>query len=227
VLDGRFRGALGLGASLASGNTRASNLALSANAVRATVEDKVSLYALALRTSASGATTGDTLRLGGRYDYNINPLMFGFGGLDLERNKLANLKLRSQTTAGLGYHFISTATTTWDLFGGLAFSADKFLAPTLIDGQSRSTYSYPSLMLAEESSHVLSPTTTAKQRLVIYPNLKDRGEFRATLDAGVAVAMSSNLSLNVGLGAGYNSQPGDTRKKLDTLITTGVSVKLD
>ena len=227
VADGQFRGTLGLGASVASGNTRASNLALNGAAVRATQDDKISLYALALRSSAEGTTSGETMRLGGRYDRDINADLFGFGGLDLERNKLANLSLRSQLTAGVGYHALRTPTTTWDVFGGVAYSSDKYIDPMTVNGQVRSSYSYPSLMLAEESTHVLSATTSAKQRFVIYPNLKDSGEFRATFDAGVAVAMSSTLSLNVGLGAAYNSQPGDGRKKLDTLLTTGVSVKFD
>lgn len=227
IADGKFRGVLGLGASVASGNSRSSNLALTGQAVRATDLNKTSLYALALRSSADGETTGEQIRLGGRYDHNLTTQLFGFGGLDFERNKFANLKLRSQATAGLGYHFINTPTTTWDLFGGLAYTADKFVSATEIDGSTRSSYAYPSLLLAEESTHVLSDTTTARQRVAVYPNLRNTGEFRATLDAGIAVAMTRALSLNVGLGAAYNSEPGTGRKKTDTLLTTGVSVKFD
>lgn len=227
IADGQFRGVLGLGASVASGNSRSSNLALTGQAVRATQLNKTSLYALALRSSADGATTGEQLRLGGRYDHNLSTQLFAFGGLDFERNKFSNLKLRSQATGGLGYHFINTPTTTWDLFGGLAYTADKFVSATEIDGSVRNSYAYPSLLLAEESSHVLSDTTTARQRVAVYPNLRNRGEFRATLDAGIAVAMTRALSLNVGLGAAYNSEPGAGRKTTDTLLTTGVSVKFD
>ena len=41
------------------------------------------------------------------------------------------------------------------------------------------------------------------------------------------VALSSAMNLNVGLAYAYNSDPGLGRKKGDSLLTTGVSVKFD
>lgn len=225
--DGQFRYALGLGASLASGNTRSSNLSLVADGVRLTEQDKTSLYANAQYARSAGATTGEQLRLGGRQDHNLNPELFAFGGLDFDRNKFANLQLRSQLSGGLGWHAVKNASTTWDLFGGLGYTSDQYNSAMLIDGSTRSRYGYLSLLLGEESSHKLSATTSAKQRLVIVPNLKNRGEFRANWDAGLAVAMSSTMNLNVGLSLAHNSEPGAGRKATDTLFTTGVSVKFD
>jgi putative salt-induced outer membrane protein YdiY len=225
--DGQMRTALGLGASLSSGNTKSSNLTLAGDAVRATNQDKVSLYGTALYARSEGVTTAERLRLGGRYDHNLSADWFGFGGLDFERDKFANLKLRSQLSGGLGFHWIKTPATTWDLFGGAAFSSDKFFDATTIDSALRDSYSYPSLLLGEESTHKLSDTTTAKQRGVIYPNLKNTGQYRATWDAGLSVAMSKTMSLNAGFALGYNSEPGVGRKSTDTLLTTGVSVKFE
>jgi putative salt-induced outer membrane protein YdiY len=225
--DGQMRSAIGIGASLSSGNTKASNLSVVGEAVRATADDKVTLYGNVQYAKSAGATTADQLRLGGRYDLNLGPVWFGFGGLDFERNKFANLKLRSLLTGGFGYHVLKTPTTTWDLFGGLGLATDKFVAATLIDGATRTSYSYVSLLLAEESTHKLSDTTSAKQRLAIFPNLSNSGEFRATFDAGLAVAMSRALSLNVGYSLVHNSEPGLGRKATDSLLTTGVSVKFD
>jgi len=88
--------------------------------------------------------------------------------------------LRSQLIGGLGYHAVKTTTTSWDLFGGVTYTNDRFIDPTTIDGALRSSYSYPTLLLGEESARKLSDSTTAKQRLVLYPNLKNSGEYRAT-----------------------------------------------
>jgi len=225
--DGVFRAALGLGASLSSGNTKSSNLSLVGDAVRATTQDKISLYGTALYAKSGGVTTGEQIRLGGRYDYNLGPDWFAFGGLDVERNKFSNLKLRGLGSGGLGYHALKTPATTWDLFAGVGYTADKYFAATVIDNASRSSYSYATLVLAEESTHKLSETTSAKQRLALYPNLKNSGEFRATWDAGLAVAMSKSMNLNVGFGLTHNSDPGVGRKATDSLLTTGVSVKFD
>lgn len=225
--DGQWRAALGLGASIASGNTKSSSLSALADAVKATEQDKISLYGNALSARTAGVTTAEQLRLGGRYDYNLSSVWFGFGGLDFERNKFANLSLRSQISGGLGYHWIKTPETTWDLFGGVAYSSDKFITATTIDGALRDSYSYPSLLLGEESTHKLSETTSAKQRGVLYPNLKNSGEYRATWDAGLSVAMSKTLNLSVGLGVTYNSEPGIGRKSTDSLLTTGVTMKFE
>ena len=225
--DGQFRAALGLGASLASGNTKATNLSLNADAVRATDQNKLSLYGNLQYARSGGTTTADQLRLGARYDQNLSAQLFAFGGLDLERNKFANLNLRTQLSAGLGWHVIKSATTTFDLFGGLGHVSDKYKAPMVIDGRSRDSYGYMSLLLGEESTHKLNDSTSFKQRLTLVPNLKNRGEFRANWDAGLAVAMSKTMNLNVGLGFAHNSEPGPGRKATDTLLTTGVSVKFD
>jgi len=225
--DGQFRAALGLGASFSSGNTKTTNIALTADGVRATDADKLSLYGNLNYARSGGATTADQLRLGARYDKNLSAQLFGFGSLDFERNKFANLNLRSQLGAGLGWHLVKTADTSFDLFGGLGYVSDKYKSAMVIDGRSRDSYGYLSLLLGEESTHKLSDTTSFKQRLTLVPNMKNRGEFRANWDAGLAVAMSKTMNLNVGFSAAHNSEPGPGRKSTDTLLTTGISVKFD
>lgn len=225
--DGQFRAALGLGASASSGNSDATNLALSFDGVRATADDKTSLYANAQYAKSDGTTTAEQLRLGGRQDHNLNPSLFAFGGLDFEHNKFANLKLRSQLSGGLGWHVIKSVPTTFDVFGGLGYTSDRYDDAMFIDGQVRSSYGYASLLLGEESTHKLTDTTSFKQRLSLLPSLKNSGEFRANWDAGLAVAMSKTMNLNVGVSVAHNSDPGLGRKSTDTLLTTGVSVKFE
>ncbi|OYU29345.1 MAG: hypothetical protein CFE41_00015 [Burkholderiales bacterium PBB2] len=225
--DGQFRSAFGLGASMSSGNTRASNLSITGDAVRATDQDKLGLYLNAQYAKSNGTTTGEQLRTGGRYDYNLGTDLFAFGGLDLARDKFANLSLRGMVSTGLGYHALKTTTTTLDLFGGLGYTRDSYINPTVIDSSLRSRYGYVSALLGEESTHKLSETTSFKQRLVVLPNLSNRGEFRANWDAGLAVAMTKTMNLTVGAGLAYNSEPGAGRKRADTLLTTGVSIRFD
>ena len=225
--DGQYRAALGLGASMSSGNTDSRNLSLTADAVRATDQDKTSLYGNAQYARSDGVTTAEQVRLGGRQDHNLGRAYFAFGGLDLERNTFSNLKVRAQLSGGLGWHAVKSPTTTFDLFGGLSYTSDKYFNATLIDGHDRSTYDYVGLLLGEESTHELTATTSAKQRLVLVPNLRNRGEYRANWDAGLAVAMSKAMNLNVGFSVAHNSDPGPGRKSTDTLLTTGVSMKFE
>lgn len=225
--DGRFRSAIGLGASWTSGNTSTRQLSLNADAVRATAADRTTLYGMANYARSEGVTTSDRVRLGGRHDIELRGPAFGFGSLEFERNKFANLELRGQVSAGVGWHLVKTPETTWDLLTGAAYTDDRYFDPMWIDGQSRTRYGYGGLLLGEESTHRFNEMTSAKQRLTLMPNLKHSGEYRAQWDAGLAVAMSRALSLNVGLSMSYNSEPGPGRKSSDTLLTTGVSMRFD
>jgi putative salt-induced outer membrane protein YdiY len=225
--DGQWRAALGLGASLSSGNSDASNLSVTGDAVRATDSDKTSLYGNLQYARSQGVTTAEQVRLGGRQDHDLSPRVFAFGGLDFERNKFANLKLRSQLTGGLGLHVLKSPTTTFDIFGGAGYTSDKYIEAALIDDETRTSYGYASLLLGEESTHQLTETTSFKQRLTVVPNLRHRGEFRANWDAGLAVAMTQTLNLTVGAKVAHNSEPGPGRKKTDTLLTTGITVNFN
>ena len=225
--DGQWHSAGGLGASLSGGNSRSSNLAVRADAVRLTAQDKASLYGNASYAKSGSTTTGEQVRAGGRYDLNLGATSFAFGGLDLDHNKFANLSLRGLASGGLGLHVLRDDRNRLDVFGGLGYTSDRYIDPMVIDGRNRSRYGYLSALLGEESSHKLSDTTSVKQKLVLVPNLKNRGEFRADFDAALSVAMSKSLDLSVGFALQHNSEAGAGRKATDTLLTTGVSVKFD
>jgi putative salt-induced outer membrane protein len=225
--DGQWRSALGLAASSASGNSKSTSFAANADAVRATKQDKWALYANALYGESSGTKSADQFRLGTKYDWNLGTQTYAFGSLELERDAVAKLNSRATLGGGLGYRVINTEPHKFEVFGGAAYVSDRYDGARLLDGQLRSSYSYPSLILGEESSHKLGQGTTVKQRLVIYPNLKNTGEYRAQWDAGIAVAATAAMSLNVGLSVKVNSDPGVGVKKTDTLFLTGVSFKFD
>ena len=225
--DGQWRAALGAAFSKSSGNTDSTSLALQADAVRATPLDKWTLYANTLYGETSGVKTADQQRAGGRYDWNLTPHLFWFGGLDAERDKIALLNSRFTVSTGLGYKIFKEPNLTWDVFGGVGYVTDDYAAPRLVDGGLRTGYDYATLLLGQESTHRFTETTSARQRLVLYPNLSNSGEYRAQWDFGLAVAMSKTLNLTAGLAYKYNSDPGVGIKKTDTLFTTGVAVKFE
>lgn len=226
-MDGQWRGSVGAGASVSSGNSKSTSVNINGEMVRLTQDDKARVYLTSLYGKNNGVESANLIRGGGRYDYNLTPQVFGFGGIDLERDKIANLKLRVAPGAGLGYHLIKTDNTTFDVFGGVGYVRDSFYRPVLVGGAVRENYGRAELLLGEESNHKLTDSTTFRQRLVVYPNLKDHGEYRGVFDAGLAVAMSSKLSLTLGLVSRYNSDPGPGIKKTDTLFVTGIAAKIE
>lgn len=229
--DGQWRGVGGAAASFSSGNARNSSVNLTLDAARITAENKWSIYGQALFAQSkdkddSTNTTANLWRAGTRYDYNLSESIFAFGGLDLERDQLKHLNLRAGVNGGLGYHLIKTPETTWDIFGGVGYKVDRYSSPGLVvDGDLRRTYTTPELILGEESSHKLTDTTSFKQRLVVYPNLRDSGEYRAIFDAGLSVAINKTMNLTVGFQDRYDSLAQSPAKQNDTLFLAGVNVK--
>jgi putative salt-induced outer membrane protein YdiY len=225
--DGQWRAALGAAYTASSGNTRSTTLSGMADAVRATAGDKTSLYATALYGSSQGTKTADLWRLGAKHDWNLTSKLYVFGLAEAERDDIAGLQSRFTLGGGAGWRFFNTEALKFEVFGGAGYVADDYEAARLIDGRQRGSYSYPTLIAGEESVHKLGQSTTARQRLVLYPNLSNRGEYRAQWDAGIAVPASQSLNLTAGVSLKFNSDPGPGFKRADTLFTTGISIKFD
>lgn len=150
-----------------------------------------------------------------------------FGGLDLERDEIALLDLRHTLTAGAGYKLFNEPDLAWEVFAGVGHVGDRYAAPRLVGGALRDRYDYATALVGQGSTHRFTETTTGKQRLVAYPNLRDRGAYRLQWDLGVAVAMTKAWNLTAGLSWRYNSDPGPGFEKSDTLFTSGVALKFE
>ena len=225
--DGQWRAALGASFTSSGGNTRSTTLSVLGDAVRATANDKTSLYALGLYGTSQGSKTADLWRLGAKHDWNLTSQLYVFGLGELESDKLALLQSRITLGGGAGWKIFNTETLKFEAFGGAGLVADDYDVPRLLDGAVRSSYSYATLIAGEHSVHKFGQSTTAQQRLIVYPNLRNRGEYRLQWDAGIAVPASQSLNLTAGASVKFNSDPGSGVKRADTLFTTGLSIKFD
>jgi putative salt-induced outer membrane protein len=225
--DGRWRAWLNAGLTHASGNTRASTLTFKGDVVRATTEDKWTLYGEALRTRSGGTTSGNRARFGVRHDWYLSARLFSFGSLDAERDTVAELDRRLAVGAGLGLKLADHDELRASVFGGLTHTGDRYSVPRLVDGATITRLDRPTALLGEESSHKLTGSTSASQRLVLNGDLDERGAWRAQWDANLAVAMTESISLTVGLNVRYDSAPPAGLKPTDTLLTTGIAMKFE
>ncbi len=225
--DGQWRAALTVGASLASGNTESTLLNLQGDAVRATATDRLTVFGLQTYGESDDVRTADLANVGARYNRDVDARWFWFANGELSRNELANLSVRASVATGLGRHLVKTERTTFDVFGGLGWSYDRYVDPVVVADALRDRYQRWEPVIGEESTHALSPTTTLRQRLALFPNATDPGEFRATFDAGLSVAMTTTLSLTATLGVRYNSDPGVGLERTDTLFVTGIAYRLE
>ncbi len=226
--DGQWRALFTAGASVASGNSNSTTINLSGEAVKATTTDKLTLNGRGLYVDNEDTEAEKRLSAGLAYQRDLNEKIFGFGQLDALRDEPANLSLRGSVGGGLGYHLIRRDDLTFDVSAGVGYTQERYLNPELQDdGSYRTRRSNAEVLLAEESTHKFSENTTFRQKLSYLPDLRDSGEFRATFDTALSVAMTKRLSLTASVSHRYDSNPGPGLKKGDTLFITGVSFRID
>jgi putative salt-induced outer membrane protein len=226
--DGVFRSLFGVAASVSGGNTRATTVTLTGETVQQTDHSKWGMAARAFYARSEEGTTAANFSFGTQYDRDLfNNDYFSVAKLDYLRDHPSNISTRVGAYGGLGRHLIRNDQNTWDLFGGVGYTEDRFVAPADVAGEMRTRYGHVEGVVSESSNHKLSPTTTLRQKLEWYPNLRNRGEYRAVFDTGLSVAMTSTMQLTTGLQHRYNSDPGTAQKNYDTLFLTGISFRFD
>jgi putative salt-induced outer membrane protein YdiY len=215
-----WAGSFDLGHSLTRGNADTNTFTLGANATRATTRDKISVYAAAIKANARSKNTGlkeetaNAIRGGGRYEINLSSRTFAFGFSDLEFDEFQRLDLRAVLGGGLGYHTIKNENTLLDVFGGGSHNKEYFST-----GLRRSS---GEVLIGEELTHKLSARSLLKERLVFFPNMSDRGEYRLNFDTSLVTNLNRWLSWQVTLSDRYLSNPVPGAKSNDVLITTGI-----
>lgn len=213
-----WSGFLDTGLALSQGNADSTSLTVSLSGARTSPRDKVGVYFTSLyaRSDATGVSlaTANAIRGGFRYDVNIGPRLFGFGFTDLEYDQFQGLDLRFVPGGGLGFHWVKTDRTRFDLFGGGSLNREFYTGD--IDRTSGE------LVIGEELFHQLLSVSHFEHKLVFFPNLSDTGEYRISTDNALVTKLSNWLSWQLTVSDRLNSNPIPGKQKNDLLFTTGL-----
>ncbi|HVZ17404.1 MAG TPA: DUF481 domain-containing protein [Terriglobales bacterium] len=217
-----WAGGANFGLALASGNSDTLSVSTGLNLNRATLNDKISLYATSVysKDNAVDSITANAIQGGFRYDRNITQRLFAYVGSDFEYDDLQKLDIRAIPNGGLGYHAIATPRTILDLFGGVAWTHERYGT-----GVTNNIFS-PSI--GEEFSHQLSANTVFKERAFFFPYVTgdQAGDYRFAFDAGLSTKISRWLSWQTSLSDHYVSNPIPGTKGNDLLLSTGLGLTL-
>jgi hypothetical protein len=211
-----------LGFSLARGNAKATTLTTAFNAVRATTNDKTTLFFNQIYSTGtvnqgtpqeSSGATANAARGGISYDHNINSRWFWNVLNTDEYDQFQGLNFRFLAGAGVGFHAINNKRTTLDLVAGGDYSHSSF-----VDGTIRNL---GEIYLGDDFTHKVTGVTSVNQslRFFIAPST---GEYRILFNAGAATVIHKWLSWQVGVTDSYLSNPILGRKSNDILLTTGL-----
>ena len=208
--------------SLTDGNsdTRAINIAM--RAARDTDRDRSSLYFTSVfaNNAASGAsiTTANAVRGGGRYEIDVSDRLFTFGFSDLEFDRFQGLDLRLVLGGGLGVHVVDRPRNDFRVFSGGSSNLEYFDS-----GSQRRSGEF---VLGEEWNHALTDSTSLEERLAVFSNLSQFGQYRMTFDSALLTRLNNWLSWQVTVSDRYLSNPRDGKKPNDLLFTTGIRITL-
>ncbi len=212
-----WAGYVDLGFSLTRGNSHTDSLTTAFNAVRATNNDKTTLFLNQIySTGTVGTVTGptaDNIRGGISYDHNINPRWFWNILNTDEYDTFQDLNFRFVGGGGLGYHAIKTDRTVLDLLVGGDYSHSSFVGGI--------TRNLGEVNAGDDFSHKLTGVTSITESLRFF-EAPATGEYRLLFNAGAATTIHKWLSWQVSVTDSYLSNPVFGRKGNDILLTTGL-----
>jgi putative salt-induced outer membrane protein YdiY len=213
-----WAGFVDVGYAQARGNASTSTISSSAKATRTTTRDAINTYFFSLYSSNTTAgrntLTANSIRGGIKYDLNFTPKYYAFFSTDLEFDEFQGLDLRFVPAGGLGWHFIKNRSTVWDIFGGASMNREFFTT-----GLRRTS---GELLAGNELTHKFSEMFTFSEKIVLFNNVSETGNYRVNGDVAFAAALRKWLSWQVSASNRYLSNPLPGRKTNDILVTTGI-----
>jgi putative salt-induced outer membrane protein len=228
--DGEWRGSLGAAFSLASGNTESSTALLNASVARATLVDRISLtaalsYGRGRDADGVRSTTANKWVTTGGYEWILSPSWFSSVRGIAEANQIVALDLRALVAPSVGYKVFDIDDNALSLYGGVAYTTERYDEQKTIGGRSGTRFDRFSLYVSEESRHRIGESVTLAQRFEAYPGLTGDKALLLRFNANLGVALSRSLQLNVGLVHNFNNRPPDGQSKGDTSLFTGINVR--
>ena len=213
-------GTLGLAAT--AGNAKTFSFAVPVNAVRATNNDKMTVYFNLIRASALingvSATTAQAVRGGWGYNRNLHPRIFWNFFNDYEYDAFQSLDLRVVLGGGLGYQVWKADQGRFSLVAGAAWNREKF---SPVDNPAFSRNSAEGYW-GNDFSYKLTTRTSLVQGFRMFNNLSNTGEYRVNFDIVATTQLTRWLNWNLSLSDRYLSNPVAGRKNNDFLYTTGL-----
>lgn len=222
-LNDFWSGFISLNLAGASGNSRTNTFSTAAAAARIAGKNKMALYFNQVYATQStvepSGPTANRISGGYRIDRDISKRLFVFGTTDFDYDKFLSLDLRSVLGGGLGVHVWRSNRGFFDLGAGGVWNREKYA-----DGLVRNS---AEVLFTEELGYTVLNRLKLSQRMALYPNLSETGEYRLNFDLGASLPIYKWLEWNMGLSSRYLTNPPIGHKSNDLLYTTGIRLSFD
>ncbi len=221
-----WKGKGNLGYSLVRGDRDAGTLSIGVNATRRQpvlpgLSEKLRtnffLNMLFANTRTDGVeTSANSISSGLRQDFLFTPSNFIFALAQLDHIQTQGLDLRQTYGGGLGHDLIRSPRVVLNVLGGVTYVRENF--------QTEVNRSNAEGLLGEKLTLNLTERINFEHYLNFYPNLTDRGEYRADTTSSLNTRVSSRLSFNTTLTNRFLSNPLPGRQNHELVLTTGLGI---
>jgi putative salt-induced outer membrane protein YdiY len=130
------------------------------------------------------------------------------------QDKFQDLDLRSVGGTGAGFRLRRTNRVSLEMFGGTSVNREVY--------RSAGNRITAEALTGQQTLLKLTDRLSVDERLVVYPNLSQRGEYRVSLDASATSRLISWLGWHFTVSHRFNSNPSAGKQRSDLLLTTGL-----
>jgi putative salt-induced outer membrane protein YdiY len=219
-----WTGSVVAGGLFARGNTYADQANVSFEAVRRTIDDRLTFngaYNFGRQEdddTGDKETSVDNWFVAGKYDYFFTEKFYGYGSLRYEKDRIADLDRRFIPSVGVGYLWFDEADFKFDTEGGVAYVHEKF-----DDGDTNDSMS---LRLAYHLKKDLwDDKVQLFHNLEYFPSLERLDDYLVLTDAGVRTALTERMFAEYKIEWRHDATPAEGKGRNDYRHVVGVGWK--
>jgi len=207
VLPSKWKGNVNIGANWQSGNSDRTNISFGADAVRKTEQDRFSLRFLHSYAKEGQDVTARSYYGAGKYDYFFTKSFYGYVGIELLKNKVKDLKLRTIVGPGVGYQFWDDAVKSLLLEAGAAYFSEDLNVGADKD--------WITARLAVDLRYNILNAVVFTDQLVMYPSLENAKDYKLRNEAALTSPLASGWSLRLANILEHDGNPPEDIERND------------
>lgn len=216
----KWKGDIGLSATVNQGNTNNSNFSITANAT-GRLSEKIEWVNSGLFQfgRADDVTNAELYQLSTRLNWNHSERVFSYYEFPGVRDRFKNYAYRLSPGLGLGYKVINLESLILGFKGGIADIITKFY-------DTEETDSFFGVSVSDEFVWKFSETSEFNQKWDVTLSTADTNHYLSTFEANLIAQLIKSWSLKLTFINRYDSQPvGEGIKKSDSSFLAGLSWK--
>jgi putative salt-induced outer membrane protein YdiY len=218
-----WHGSVGVNGLYSRAATSSQQIGFTADGVRRTEKDRITLglaYSYGSQSTAGdGATTNANNWLAqAKYDYFFTPKWYGYGNAEAAGDQVNFLRLRFTPGLGAGYQWIDSSTLHFNTEAGGTWLYEDY-----------STRARATEVFALRAAYRVDKSWDAGRidvfhDLELIPSLQNGGQFLVNTEAGVRFALTKSMYSDIKANLTYDNRPAPGALQTTTTVRIGVGM---